>query len=448
MNNRVRSWLIAMISQMVVLTSTQLAQDARLQPLIEVGENILVGKDAEHPLAEPQVTANARNPNHLLATATVATNPPFSAKQDCAAFVSFDGGRTWSRHDFGLKGCGDPWVGLRADGMAMFAGLYGRGQIALFQSTDGGRTWPAQPVVSFKDGGYDHQMMTVDTTAGPFAGSFYLVAKQGDEAKTGHTYSLIWVWRSADGGRSFPQAASVTPSNLNLGPDTPAVLSDGTLVIPFTDFQRVVNKNFVQVGLLDRRRSWVLISNDGGKSFSAPKFISEDCGFGGGFNSLAVDHSSGRLRDHIYFLCTTREKTGVIVHHSSDRGEEWSAPVSVDKPAEDVVFRNTPSIAVNKYGVVGISWYERRKDDGKCQHIYFTASLDGGQSFLPTERISSDLSCPDSERNGRAAQRWPAGGDYSGLTATSDGLFHIVWSDSRSRIYEVWTAAVKVNANP
>src|SRR3712207_8750402 len=57
----------------------------------------------------------------------------------------------------------------------------------------------------------------------------------------------------------------------------------------------------------------------------------------------------------------------------------------------EVVFRRTPSVAVNKDGVVGLTWYERRKEaGGECQHLYFTASLDGGKSFLPQVRRSEE----------------------------------------------------------
>src|SRR3712207_588288 len=112
----------------------------------------------------------------------------------------------------------------------------------------------------------------------------------------------------------------------------------------------------------------------------------------------------------------------------------------------EVVFRRTPSVAVNKDGVVGLTWYERRKEaGGECQHLYFTASLDGGKSFLPQVRVSAAPSCPDTPRNGQSAKRWPGGGDYSGLAASADGAFHALWSDSRDGIYQLRTARVQVD---
>jgi hypothetical protein len=95
---------------------------------------------------------------------------------DCAAFVSFDGGRTWARHNFGVAGCADPWVALREDGTALFAGLsMARGnEMQLPRSADGGRTWASVPLDLGRV--HDHETMIVDTTTGPHAGSIYLVS--------------------------------------------------------------------------------------------------------------------------------------------------------------------------------------------------------------------------------------------------------------------------------
>jgi hypothetical protein len=169
------------------------------------------------------------------------------------------------------------------------------------------------------------------------------------------------------------------------------------------------------------------------------------CGSNGGFASLAVDASAQPSRDRLYLVCTNRERDGVLVHHSADRGETWSAPARADSAGGDVVFRRTPSIAVNRDGVVGVTWYERRKEGTReCQHIYFTTSLDGGKTFLPAARVSTAPSCPDTPRNGGSAKRWAAGGDYSGLAAAADGSFHVLWADSRNSVYQLWAARVQV----
>lgn len=410
-----------------------------------VGENTLVSAaSAERPLVEPQLVANPKDAKHLLGVAIVSSEPPHSPQADCASFVSFDGGRTWSQHDFRIDNCGDPWVALREDGTALFAGLAPRGEIRLSRSADGGRTWSPVPVDLGR--GHDHQIVTADATGGPRAGSFYVVSGRTQRDGAGRLLAPVFVARSGDGGKTFAPPVNYVASSLNNSALAPAVLSGGTLVVPFIDYQSHAGDHGA-AAMLERRRVWAIISADGGQTFSHPMFVSEACGSAGGFASLAADASGRPSRDRLYLVCTNRARDGVLVHHSADRGETWSAPVRADSTGGDVVFRRTPSIAVNKDGVVGVTWYERRREaGGECQHLNFTASLDGGKTFLPAARVSTAPSCPDTPRNGGSAKRWAAGGDYSGLAAAADGSFHVLWSDSRGGIYQLWTARVGVQA--
>jgi len=43
----------------------------------------------------------------------------------------------------------------------------------------------------------------------------------------------------------------------------------------------------------------------------------------------------------------------------------------------------------------------------------------------------------------KAEERWPTGGDYTGLQVTPDGVFHLIWSDARNGAGHLWTAEVK-----
>ncbi len=428
----------------VSLSSVTFAQE-RVEKAFTVRGNILVSEAANaRPLVEPQVVAHPKDPKHLVAVAIVSSEPPHQTQADCAAFTSFDGGQTWTQHKFGISNCGDPWVALREDGSALFVGLVTRGEVRLLRSTDGARSW--LPLAVDLGRGHDHQTLVVNSTAGPRAGSFYFVSGRMQREKGGRSLASVFVTRSADGGKMFTPPTNFVANSLNNNVLTPAILSDGTLIVPFIDYQDH-GADHGASGMLERRRVWATISTDGGQTFSHPMFVSEACGSGGGFASLAVDASTAPSRDRLYLTCTNRDRNTIFVHYSSDRGERWSAPVRADSAASEVIFRRTPSIAVNKDGVVAVTWYERRKEGTReCQHIYFTASLDGGKTFLPEARVSSAPSCPDTPRNGGSAKRWPAGGDYSGLAAAADGSFHVLWSDSRQGIYQLWTARVQVNA--
>ncbi len=213
--------------------------------------------------------------------------------------------------------------------------------------------------------------------------------------------------------------------------------------MPFTDLQSNVSDVRSRAGELERKRTWLIRSSDGGRTFSHSLFVSEACGLG--FGSLAVDASNGPTRDRLYFVCSTRELRGVLVHRSEDGGNTWSGPVRAEADAGDVVFRRPPAAAVNPDGVLGVTWMERRKHgEEECQHLTFTASLDGGRTFLAPVSVSSTASCPDTTNDGRVAARWPEGGDYSGLAAASDGTFHAIWADSRDGTFRLWTAPITV----
>ena len=133
--------------------------------------------------------------------------------------------------------------------------------------------------------------------------------------------------------------------------------------------------------------------------------------------------------------------------YSDDYGEHWSEPVTVaDSDGSNSV--ETPALAVNRDGVVGVAWYDtRHDDDGKCFDIYFSASVNRGANFLPAVRVTSESSCPYRAAPPALAKSFPFGGHYSGLAAAADGRFHVLWSDTRSGKYGTWTAFVDVSTS-
>jgi hypothetical protein len=412
------------------------------------GDRPLSTEGPRLPVTEPHLAVDPRDANHLVAAAIVVRNRDLSAS-DCAAFVSFDGGMAWGRHDFSLLECGDPWVAIGDDGTVIVTVL-GRaaGQedrpdhLLVFRSVDGGRTWLGPLSLGT---GHDHETIAVDRSVGPFKGSFYVASTNKREEPGGKTRDVAFVVRSSDGGRSFQPPTSVSLSNLSMNAQNPVVLSDGTLVASVGDYLRQTDEG---AAWLERERDWVLTSSDGGKTFSIPMLVSEACFKS--FGTLAVDATPGPFRDRLYWTCTSYHFEDVYLHHSSDRGERWTKPIRVNQASGTSPYVRTPSLAVNRDGVVGIAWYdgrnarERYKRDFICQEIYFTASLDGGDTFLPEMKVSSEKSCPMSPENGEAAWRWPAGGDYMGLAAAPDGQFLLVWADSRTGRYELHTATLKV----
>ena len=410
----------------------------------------LIAERSQIPVVEPHLAVDPRDSNHLVAAAIVVKATDLSAF-DCAVFVSFDGGAAWTRHDFSFSECADPWVAIGEDGTVLLSVLAGHqdggpADLLVFRSEDGGRTWLGPVSLG---SGHDHETIAVDRSTGPRRGSFYITSQTyAEEGGTGgKSRSVALVVRSSDGGRSFPAPTRIFLSNLSLNTHTAVVLSDGALVVSFTDFARAMDKGQLW---LDRERSWVLTSDDGGKTFSVPLLVSEVCSKS--FGTLAADLSAGPFRDRLYWICTSDRYEDVYLQHSSDRGERWSRPIRVNQGSGTSPYVRTPSVTVNRDGVVGIAWYDGRDGGARyrrefiCQEIYFAASLDGGNSFLPEVKVSSEKSCPMSPENGEAGWRWPAGGDYMGLATDAGGQFVLVWADGRRGPYRLHTATLKVNA--
>jgi hypothetical protein len=444
-------------------SAAALAPPAGAAPLVaqtvDVRENVPVARGLEsRPLVEPHLAAHPANPNQLLgativsdaAAGDLAEGAPDT--QICASFLSLDGGGTWKRHDFAITRCYDPWVAITPDGHAVFAALgvhkaltqQRQGGLVVFHSADGGRTWNPTPVGLGR--GQDHPTIAVDVSSPERRGWLYVVSTDVAPEAGGKLRFGVTVAPSADGGRTFDAPVRIVPSNLNLNAEQAAVLSDGSLVVSFVDTQRRPLGGFAeQGGDLERRRAWVLRSTDGARTFSVPLFASESCAMG--WTAMTADVSAGRFRDRLYFACKQKEGNVIVLSASSDSGETWTDPVPVHAaPANRAVMRErAPALAVNKHGVLGVSWMESHSRSGKrCQELYFAASLDGGRTFLPARRISSADSCPDAAVNGAAYHRWPTGGDYYGMSAAADGRFHLFWPDARAGVFQLWTAAVQV----
>ena len=410
--------------------------------VFDIGEDRLVySAGPDFALVEPALAVNPKDPNNLIAGAMLARA---DGTFGCIALASFDGGRTWQKHDFGVNNGGDVWIAFLPSGTANFSLVAGdRSELQIFRSTDGGRSWTAKP--KSLGGGHDHPTLLVDSTGTQFTGNLYAVSSSSRRGATGKARSAVYVARSTDGGVNFLEPSYVVTSNLAYEAHNPAMLSDGTLLVPFAEHHRPGDRR-----RLERQRDWLLSSADGGKTFSEPLLISESCNGAGGWSSLAVGPVATPFRDRIYHLCSTDQFAGLELRYSDDRGETWSPKLTLGQPKNLSPYARTPAITVNKLGTVGVTWYDARNDRGtikgslRCQEIYFTASFDGATTFLPEVKVSSEKSCPGTPQNIQTALRFPAGGEYMGLASTADGTFHILWADNRAGIYQLRLVTVKV----
>jgi hypothetical protein len=141
-------------------------------------------------------------------------------------------------------------------------------------------------------------------------------------------------------------------------------------------------------------------------------------------------------------------RTEIMIASSADKGKTWSAPVTVSDAPQ--VARDSggpdqfmPTVAVNKEGIVGVLWYDRRDNpNNRDYYARFSASLDGGATWLKSVRVSSAANEPG-KKGGSVTN-----GDTSGLAASADGRFHALWIDNRSGTPQAWTAPITVAGKP
>jgi hypothetical protein len=287
----------------------------------------------------------------------------------------------------------------------------------------------------------------------------------------------IYLLHSDDDGRSFtaPVLAAARPGR-GVNVTNLQLFSDGSLLVPFITFET----DPARAKASNHRGLEFVISKDGGSTFSSPRHIIDyalperarlvdDYKNGSPveitFPEFAIDRFTGQYRDRVYVVWTDTKLGPARLHFavSGDRGQHWSSPRPVDPAVPREAEQFQPAIAVNQEGVVGVEWFDTRNArHGESFEVYFSASLDGGATFLPATRVSSAPSVPANAENLKPfampqqeqdslslyflspLNRWSGGGDYIGLAADAHGRFHAFWPDSRSGSYQIYTAVLTV----
>lgn len=444
-----------------------------------VGPNILVSRDGDVAHVELMVATSPKDPKRLVGGAIIGRPGGGWA---CKTYASTDGGYTWFDAIFPEQvefGGADPQVAFTADGTGLFAALgsvrdeHGgmREGVLVYRSEDGGHTW-GKPVLATVGG--DHPQITVDHTGGRHNGRVYIgyLHTQRQHGAGPNIEYQISVVRSDDGGRTFTEPVLAVSGKGVIGINVTSVhvLSDGTVMVPYADF------DFHQTSQPRTEATsnlCIVASSDGGDTYSqAAKVATQYRKLQpalGGFPMYAADVSPGPYRDRIYGAWVDYHSGDgrIVFTYSTDKGRTWKEPFHIDPSGPAGSRQYQVMLAVNKDGVVGITWFDTRAAHDLAHYDeYFAASTDGGATFLKSVRISSRTSemfgignmqiIPEAWHYQAFARvsfispatRWRAGGDYMGLAADSTGVFHPFWADSRSGTFQIWTARVEVSKQP
>jgi hypothetical protein len=350
---------------------------------IRVGPNVLVSRDSELPHVELMLAASPRTVSNLLGGAIAATPQGGTA---CRAYSSMDGGLTWKASDFPEQiefGGFDPQVAFSARGTALFVGLTAKKNrkgkpcmsMHVWRSEDGGKTWLPSTEIPCNPS-WDHEQIVVDQTAG----RIYIVALYG------YPVYRVGAFRSNDDGRTWtgPVEAANGGGEIGINGVTPMVLSDGALVVPYVDFP--LSGKRPAKGIVTSNLS-IVISSDGGLTFSKPSKVvgqqveaSDSTTPLSGFPKFATSGASRSFPDRLYVVWEDKRVGAyrILFSRSTDRGRTWSAARPIDTNVPLSTHQYQPAIAVNRDGVLAVTWFDTRESPGRTEyHEYFAASIDG-----------------------------------------------------------------------
>lgn len=410
---------------------------ARIVP----GPEILVSRNEDFAHVETMLAANPADPRHLLASCIILpkdNNNQFLFRT--RAYVSRDAGKTWKASPLTDENLWDPVIAFTPRGTTVFVSLPPPRNLSVFRSQDGGATWKDRTDLPFTDG----PMIAVDWTARERRGRIYITGRRGEERT-----DPIVVHHSADEGRSFETSVAVTEAIAGRALN-PLVLQDGTLFLPFSG---VAGARLEQIDGLR--------SSDGGRTFSHPFRIAtrqkntKDAADTPPAVFAAGLHARKERLYGVYAVYRANGNARLVLTRSDNGGRTWSDAREIARGPSDGVTHGAANVSVNRSGVVGISWLQRKigpiqqENDKDCQKftcfnetydLFFTASLDGGDTFLAPLKITSRSSAPLSKH----ASRFLPGSDYMLTEAAGDGTFHLLWPDARNGIFQLYASAVRV----
>ncbi len=452
---------------------------------ISIGPTVTISSDAPaDPYGESFLAVNPKNSKNQLATSCRIGKDGMGS----AAYITYDGGLTWSRVRVpeSAKKVTTGWDAIAyydEQGNAYY-GANDRDGLWITRSTDEGRTWSATTLLQ-GDKGFDRQFMGFDRT-GRFAGRIYAGASVMTIGLDGKEHAALAVAFSDDRAKTFgqPHLVSSLPNEGVFTFANMVVTPDGTVILPVTTLEPLrIDSTLFDPTDRSKTREFrmnfglrLATSGDGGNSYSvSPKIVSyslPDLDRTQGGPNTVIDLSRGPFRGRIYFVyldASSKDRADIRVIHSSDNGKTWSKPLTVNDNKNPGLDAN-PTIAVNNRGVVGVVWNDRRSHTDECYDLYFSASLDGGETFLPNVTPGAKPTCSMAKGNwvpsakvsaypktedGESVEgqgfnvlmistRFPGGGDTQGMDTDADGVFHTAWIDGSSGVMQLATTPFTV----
>jgi hypothetical protein len=284
-------------------------------------------------------------------------------------------------------------------------------------SSDQGLTW--SPAVSL-EGGAVYKWPTHNHVA-PNGDVFVAYHRQPGGGNPNGISGAIRLWRSTDGGATFPQSAlAYTGGQADMTHNRQTLSGN----IPGTNFM-----------LLGSWQPWILT----------------DPNVPGRMWVVANDDPDNNL--------LAGDAANVYIARSTDSGLTWSAPVRVDS-GPGTTFQVMPTAAIDPTsGAIVVQYYDNRSGamnpgGNFLLDVYAAVSMDGGQSFMPDFQINDQPFDPDAGARCRfdcgpfVLDVWAGSGTAFAVTDANQLLSGNPWSvvsSTDAPMFAVWgTSAAEV----
>lgn len=444
--------------------TTTAAETAPVTLDLRVGANIRLGDDPAalpstmRAQAEPHIARSQVDPDFVVGTFQEGRFTDGGAV-DCGYAVSHNGGLTWTRALIPnlTRAVGgpyyratDPVAGIDLSGRifintddATSSPGFNTGVVTVSRSVDGGATFEA-PVVAYDPGSSgafpDKNWMAINNFAGTPGAGRVLVTFTLFTSSSVTGAPILRVY-SDDAGLTWSPADYVSPPNTPAQGSQPVFLRDGRLAVVYWNFGSSASPG---------ERLEVVLSNDGGMTFGAPRRIANATEYrdpairsGSFLPSATADRTTANL--YVVYQALVGGAPRILFTKSADAGVTWSGPIPVsDNLTNSGVFN--PAIAASPDGkVLTATFYDHRANPGSSTlvDLYLAQSFDGGASWQPNIRVSSVST------DASLAPRTDSGymlGDYLGIAEPTNANVPAVpiWVDTRTGNPDPFAARVGI----
>ena len=336
-------------------------------------------------------------------------------------------------NDAGIGG-GDDSIDVSPGGYLYVSSLW-LGNVTMSASYDGGvggaapgQKWEVNPVAAAVPSD-DRQWVAA---YGP--STVYLSYRQ-ILAAGANASNVIFVAKSTDGGKTFPQVVATYPAT-----STVLARREGNLVVDPYNGNLYTSFRPQELNGHTRAELWLLRSTDGGQTWALSQMYQGPAGtdVGNIFPVMAVDRG-GNV--HLAFSqCDYNSATGnssncgVYLTSSSDQGTTWLDPVKVNN-GPDTSYAIFPWIVAGSPGVVDITWYGSNITDSTQTanwHMYFsqvTNALSNSPAFSQVQALPQVVHNQDICLKGGACGGNRDLAEYYQITLDQQGNANIAFTD-------------------